>query len=59
LRIFVTANSKNVWEEVVWYAWEMDKDDRPKSPEKPIDSYNHALDAIRYANTLKPREVHI
>ena len=55
LSIFVTANSRNVWEEVVWYAWEMDKDDKPKSPERPIDAFNHAMDAIRYANSVTPR----
>lgn len=55
LSIFVSSNSSNIWEEVVWYAWEMDKDDKPKSPERPIDAFNHAMDAIRYANTVTPR----
>lgn len=55
LSIFVTSTSKNIWEEVVWYAWEMDKDDKPKSPERPIDAFNHGIDALRYANSLTPR----
>ena len=55
LTIFVLSNSKNIWEEVVWYAWDMDKDEKPKSPERPIDAFNHAMDAIRYANTVTPR----
>ena len=59
LSIFVTANSRNIWEEVTWYAWEMDKDGKPRSPERPIDAFDHSMDAILYANSVKPREVYI
>ena len=56
-RIFVEANAKDVWHEYNNYRWKTDRDDN-ELPE-PEDAFNHALDAIRYANTLKPREVHI
>ena len=53
LTIFVHENSKDIWNEVSWYAWAMDKSEKPT--DQPIDSKNHAMDAIRYANTIKSR----
>lgn len=46
LDIYYTADSHNIEEEVLNYAWATDKED--KSLNVPIDDYNHALDAARY-----------
>ena len=40
--VFVHPDSKHIWEEYENYCW------RPGT-NKPIDSFNHAVDAIRYA----------
>ena len=42
----VTAKSKNVINEFQRYTW--DKDKSNNNLNKPIDKYNHAMDAIRY-----------
>jgi len=42
----VTSNSTNLIKELRYYSW--DKDKTGKTLNKPIDSYNHAIDAIRY-----------
>ena len=34
-------------EELGSYVWNLDKNERPT--EKPIDSFNHLLDALRYS----------
>lgn len=41
-----TARSHNIEEELLNYAWKVDRED--KSLNIPIDAYNHALDAVRY-----------
>lgn len=49
LEIFYTARSHNIEEEVLNYAWKVDRED--KSLNVPIDAYNHGLDAARYKIT--------
>ena len=58
LTIFATESSSNFWQEVSWYAWDLDKNTQ-KPTDKPIDAHNHLMDALRYANTIKKREIHI
>lgn len=45
----ITDISKNVWQEVEDYHWELDANKEPT--DQPIDENNHAMDAIRYAVT--------
>jgi phage terminase large subunit len=40
--VYIDAGSKNVWNEYENYRW-------MQGINKPIDDYNHAMDAIRYA----------
>jgi hypothetical protein len=40
--VYVDVSSKNIWNEYENYRW-------TAGTNKPIDDYNHALDAIRYA----------
>ena len=42
----ITSKSKNVINEFQKYIWQKDK--RGDTQNKPIDKYNHAIDAIRY-----------
>lgn len=42
----VTSNSINLIKELRYYSW--DKDKNGKVLNKPIDNFNHAIDAIRY-----------
>lgn len=42
----VTSNSVNLIKEFRYYSW--DKDKSGKTLNKPIDNFNHAIDAIRY-----------
>ena len=42
----VTKNSINLIKELRSYCWDTDK--QGKRLNKPIDKYNHALDAVRY-----------
>lgn len=51
LSIFVHYASDKILHEKQWYAWRMDKAGKPTN--EPIDSHNHAMDAIRYAETLR------
>lgn len=46
-RLLVTAESLNVIREARNYTWAKDRDGKPLN--QPIDKFNHALDAIRYA----------
>ncbi len=50
-QLFVTKRSVNLIKELRNYSWVLDKDGRPTN--KPIDSFNHAIDALRYA--LNPK----
>jgi phage terminase large subunit len=46
-QLYVTKRSINVIKELRNYSWVLDKDEKPTN--KPIDGFNHALDALRYA----------
>ena len=46
-KLFVTKDSLNVIKELQNYKWQEDKNGNLLN--KPIDSYNHAIDALRYA----------
>lgn len=53
-RISVTKRSLNLIKEYRNYMWDTDRDG--EHIDKPIDYYNHALDAVRYAfSTYKPK----
>lgn len=53
-RISVTRKSQNILKEYRSYMWDTDREGRTLN--KPVDMYNHAMDAIRYAITsLSPR----
>lgn len=54
--VYVTKRSRNIWNEVLWYRWKMDKDGKPT--QQPQDIFNHAMDAIRYSisHETKKRE---
>jgi phage terminase large subunit len=54
LNVYVTESSRDIWREAGWYCWKTDKNGRPTNV--PIDLHNHAIDAMRYANS---REVMI
>ena len=51
--INVHVTSKNVIEEFSSYIWAKNKDGYPTN--KPVDNFNHAIDAIRYAVTDRLR----
>lgn len=46
-KLYVTKRSLNLIRELRNYTWEKDRDG--KLTDRPIDSFNHALDAMRYA----------
>jgi len=50
-KIFVTAQSTNLINELSNYIWMKDKEGNKIN--KPIDKFNHAIDAIRYAVTMQ------
>ena len=49
--MYVTERSINLIKELRNYTWSKDKDN--KMINKPIDAFNHAIDAIRYAAIIK------
>ena len=51
--IFVTANSTNIIRELRGYTWATDKTGAQTG--EPIDDFNHAIDAMRYAIMEKKR----
>lgn len=54
-RISVTAQSLNIIKEFRNYSWATDNLGKPVKPETPVDNFNHAMDAIRYAfQTISP-----
>lgn len=54
--IYVTKRSLNIWKEYENYAWIVDKK-TGETLNEPIDKWNHAMDAGRYAmESLKPQE---
>ena len=52
-RINVTERSINLIKELRNYKWAVDKEGEPVRPEKPIDDWNHAIDALRYLAVFK------
>lgn len=50
-RIHVTRRSAGLREEMLAYKWEKNRDGAMTN--RPIDKYNHAIDALRYAVTLR------
>ena len=48
-KVYVTSRSKNLINELRNYIWMTDKQGNKLN--KPIDAYNHAIDAMRYAMT--------
>ena len=46
-KMYVTKRSLNLIKELRNYRWALDKSG--KATNKPIDDFNHAIDAIRYA----------
>jgi|WetSurMetagenome_2_1015567.scaffolds.fasta_scaffold00103_33 phage terminase large subunit len=52
-KINITERSVNTIKEFKNYKWAVDKDGEPIRPEKPIDDFNHGIDAIRYVAVLK------
>jgi len=46
-KLVVTSDSPNVIKELQNYKWQEDKNGNLLN--RPIDNYNHAIDAIRYA----------
>lgn len=53
-QIFVTKDSTNLIHEFRRYKWVVDKNGNKLN--KPIDAYNHALDAVRYVALNKLKE---
>lgn len=49
--MLVTSNSTNVIKELRSYTW--DKDKEGKQLNKPIDAFNHSIDALRYAAVMR------
>jgi len=52
--IFVTKDSSNLIKEFRNYKWQVDKNGRNVG--KPVDKFNHAMDAIRYVALLELKE---
>ena len=44
--VYVTSRSMNLWNEQANYTWLVTRQGRTEP--KPIDDYNHCIDAIRY-----------
>jgi len=49
----LTERSINLIKEFRNYKWAVDKDGEPLRPEKPIDDFNHGIDAGRYIAVYK------
>lgn len=49
--VFVTKRSLNLIKELRYYVWMKDKEGNKIN--KPIDKYNHAIDAMRYATSMQ------
>ena len=50
-KLHITRNSAGLREELLAYKWEKNRDGEMTN--KPIDKYNHAIDALRYAVTMR------
>jgi phage terminase large subunit len=55
-KVYVTSRSKNLINELQNYIWMVDKQGNKLN--KPIDAYNHAIDAMRYAITSQLENPH-
>lgn len=55
-KVYVTNRSKNLINELRNYVWMVDKQGNKLN--KPIDAYNHAIDAMRYALTSQLENPH-
>jgi phage terminase large subunit len=55
-KIYITSRSKNLINELQNYIWMVDKQGNKLN--KPIDAYNHAIDAMRYAITSQLENPH-
>jgi phage terminase large subunit len=55
-KVYVTSRSKNLINELRNYIWMVDKQGNKMN--KPIDAYNHAIDAMRYAMTSQLENPH-
>lgn len=55
-KVYVTSRSKNLINELRNYTWMVDKQGNKLN--KPIDAYNHAIDAMRYAMTSQLENPH-
>lgn len=55
-KVYVTSRSKNLKKELANYTWMQDKEGNTLN--KPIDAYNHAIDAMRYALTSQLENPH-
>ena len=55
-KVYVTSRSKNLINELRNYIWMTDKQGNKLN--KPIDAYNHAIDAMRYAITSQLENPH-
>lgn len=53
----ITKKSVNLIRELRNYSWDTDKNG--KMLDKPVDSFNHAIDALRYALSIKPVQTYI
>jgi phage terminase large subunit len=56
-KVHYTENSKNIQLEIQNYKWQLGRDKEPTN--KPIDSYNHLCDAIRYGVYTKSKKIKI
>lgn len=62
VRLYVTKRSVNLIKELRNYTWKKDKNDVPLNV--PVDMFNHAIDAARYAiytatNTIRPKGIRV
>jgi phage terminase large subunit len=55
-KVYITSRSKNLINELRNYIWMVDKQGNKLN--KPIDAYNHAIDAMRYAMTSQLENPH-
>ena len=55
-KVYITSRSKNLINELRNYTWMVDKQGNKLN--KPIDAYNHAIDAMRYAITSQLENPH-
>jgi phage terminase large subunit len=53
IKFNVTSNSTNLIKELRNYSWDVDKQGNKLN--KPIDSFNHCIDAIRYYFSTKDK----